>query len=263
MCGGLGLGCACTPPILAAVLGCVCLCLRSASTTPFLAGVCVACNRARSFGLPRHLWLWCVGWLCVCGFGFWLQPVIPGCSVGVCVFVCTLRLYPAFPARGVRCSCVCLGSGFHCAVPFLAGMLKCVCLFARPACTLPILAGVRGTYVLVRFLAFMPPILAEVLGHLCLSARSACTPLFLLSRVQCGCVCVGSGFGCALPFLARVLVCVCVCAVLLYPANPGRGLWRVCLVSGSGFHPPILAGVLGCVYLFARPACTPPILAWV
>ena len=30
---------------------------------------------------------------------------------------------------------------------------------------------------------------------------------------------------------------VFVCVLRLYPANPGRGLWYVCLGSGFGFHP--------------------------
>ena len=45
----------------------------------------------------------------------------------MCVFVCALRLYPAPLGWGVRRGFVCLGSGFGCAPPLLAGMLGCVC----------------------------------------------------------------------------------------------------------------------------------------
>ena len=62
---------------------------------------------------------WC---MCVSsGFGF--HPANPGWGVGACVFVCALRLYPAIPSSVVRCGCVCSGSGFGCAPPFLAGVL--------------------------------------------------------------------------------------------------------------------------------------------
>ena len=63
------------PPILAEVLGCVCLCAGFACSPPFMARVC---------GL---------------GFGFCLRPATPGWGVGMCVFVCALRLYPANPGR--------------------------------------------------------------------------------------------------------------------------------------------------------------------
>ena len=91
----------------------VCVCLRalSACTPPLLAGVCnvAVCAWARVSAAPCHSWL--------------------GCS-GVCVFECALCLYPATPGWGVQCRCVCLGSGFGCALPLLARVLgwMCVCV---------------------------------------------------------------------------------------------------------------------------------------
>ena len=67
----------------------------------------LGCAWARVSAAPRHSWLGC-------------------CSV--CVFVCVLRLYPATPGWGVRCGCVCLGSGFARAPPLLPGVLGCVCV---------------------------------------------------------------------------------------------------------------------------------------
>ena len=59
VCLGSGFGWAPSP--LAGLLGCACLCARSASTPPLLAGVCVL------------------------GLGFWLHPATPGWGVGVSV----------------------------------------------------------------------------------------------------------------------------------------------------------------------------------
>ena len=235
VCVCLGSGCGCAPPLLAGMLGCVCvrvpaplvprqswrgcalwvcllglgfrlrpatpgwvvgecvcLCARSSRTPPILAGVCVAwvCVWDRVSAAPRHSCL-----------GFW----------GVCVFVYPLRLFPATPRWGVWCVCVCLGSGFSCAPPLLAGVLGCVCVRV-PA----------------------PLVLATPGG-----------------AVRCGGVCLGSGFGCALPLLAGVLGCVCVCVtaplvprhswlgcvawvcvwarVLAAPRHSWLGCWGVCV----------------------------------
>ena len=90
----------------------VCLCVRYACALPILAGVCGGglCVWARVAAAPRHSWL-----------GFW----------GVCVFVCALCFHPATSGCGVRCGCVCLGSGFGCSPPLLAGVLGCVCVCVR------------------------------------------------------------------------------------------------------------------------------------
>ena len=87
---------------------CVCLCARSACTPPLLPEVCCVgvCASARVSAAPRHSWLGC-----------W----------DVCAFACALLLYPGFPGWGVWCGCVCLGSGFGCAPPLLAGVSGCVC----------------------------------------------------------------------------------------------------------------------------------------
>ena len=149
VCLGSGFGCA--PSLLAAVLGCVCVCVRA----PLVL---------------REAWLGCAVWVCVLWLGFRLRPANPGWSVGLCpwlcarsactppllagvcsvgvfpwawvaaapchswlgcwgvrVLLCVLRLYVATPGWGVRCECVCLGWGFGCARPLLAQVLGCVC----------------------------------------------------------------------------------------------------------------------------------------
>ena len=64
-----------------------------------------------------------------------------------CVCSCfRLRLCPATLGWGERCWCVCLGSGFGCAQPLLAGVLGCVCMCANSACTPQLLAGVCGVW---------------------------------------------------------------------------------------------------------------------
>ena len=70
-------------------------------------------------------------WVCVLWVRFWLRPVSRGWVVGVCVFVCSLRLYPATPAWGLRRGCVCLALGFCCAPALLAGVLECICVCVR------------------------------------------------------------------------------------------------------------------------------------
>ena len=91
---------------------CVCLCVRSACTLPFLARVCGVNVSAwgRVSAAPRHSWLAC-----------W----------GVCVFVCSLCLYPATPGWGVRFGSACFGWALGCAPPLLAGLLGCVCVCVR------------------------------------------------------------------------------------------------------------------------------------
>ena len=92
---------------------CVCSCARSVCTQPLLAGVrsVGVCVWARFWAAPRHSCL-----------GYW----------AVCVLVWALRLHPATLGTGARCGCVCLGSGFGCAPPLLAGVCVVgVCAWAR------------------------------------------------------------------------------------------------------------------------------------
>ena len=67
VCLSSGFGCA--PPLLAGVLGPVCVCVHALL-------------------VPRHSWLGCAVWVCVLGLGFRLRPATPGWGVGVCVCVC-------------------------------------------------------------------------------------------------------------------------------------------------------------------------------
>ena len=229
VCFGSGFGC--TPPLLAGALGCVCVlvfvlrsypgtpgcgvrcgCVRLGSglgcAPPHLAGVSgfvSACVRAPL--APRHSWLGCVVWVCVLGLGFRLRPATPGWGVAVFLFVCVLLLYPADPGWGVRRGCVCLGSGFGCAPPLLAGLLGCVC------------GGVGAP--LVPHHSWLGCAVRVWLFGLRFQLRPA-TPGW---GVGCRCVCLGWGFGCAPPLLAGVLGCAC--ARVRAPRVP-RQSWLGC-----------------------------------
>ena len=152
------------------------LCAWSACTQQLLApvrgvGVCVW---ARLSAAPRHSWLgcWavcvvrlhpatpglgCAVWVCVFGLGFRLRPATPGWGAGLCV--CSACTQPLL-ATGARCGCVCLGSGFGCAPPLLAGVLGCVCApvlgtlsraAVRVRVCVPCLAGSGGPASRARF----------------------------------------------------------------------------------------------------------------
>ena len=168
-CVYLGSGFGCAPKFLAGVLGFFFWCVRSACTPPILAGSCCVgvCAWAPVWAAARDSWLWCrvvcfgvcappvarqswLGcgvWRCVLRLGFRLRPAITARGVGVCVFVCVFRLYPANPGWSVRCGCVCFGSGCGCARPFLAQVFSCVFWCVRPACIPSTLAGVCGVRV--------------------------------------------------------------------------------------------------------------------
>ena len=254
---------------------CVCLCGRSSCAPPLLARMCRlgVCGWARVPAALRHSWLGC-----------W----------GVCVLVCALRLYPATPGWGVRLGCLCLGSGFGCAPPLLAGLLGCACLCALSACTPPFLARVCGVGACAWAPASGAPrhswlgcaVWVCVLGLgrrlrpaspgprlswlgccgvcVCLCASSACTPP-LPARVH------GVG-GCAWAWVSAAPrhscpgcwgVCVFVCALRLYPATPGLGVRCRCACLGLGFDcaPPLMAGVSGCVCACVRAPLVPR-LSW-
>ena len=274
VCFGSHFGCA--PPLLAGVLGCVCVCAW-----------------AQVSAAPRDSSLGC-----------W----------GVCVFVCPLRLFPATPGLGVWCGCVCLGSGFGCAPPLLAGVLGCVCVcvptplvpchswlgFAAWVCVLGLGFRLRpchswlrcwGVCVFVCPLSLFPAargcgvgvcVCVLRLGFrlrpatpgwavgvcVCLCARSACSPPPLAGVCGLG-VCAWAQVS-AVPrhsWLGCWGVCVLVCALRLFrttvwlgcaegvlralrlrfrlrPATPGWGVGVcVCLCARSACSPPLLAGV--------------------
>ena len=191
---------------------CGCLCVHSACTPPLLAGVCGVgtCAWAWFSAAPRYSWLGCWGSVCACV----RAPLVPRHSW-----------------LGCACGRVCLGSGFGCAAPLLAGVLGCACLCVRSACTPPLLAGVCGV---------------GLCAWVWVSAAHR------HSWLQCAAwVCVlGPGFGLrpATPGWGVGVLCVLVCALRVYPATPGWGVrcGRVCLGLRFGCVPPLLAGVLGC-----------------
>ena len=223
---------------------CECLCARSASGLPLLAGVCVvgSCAWARVSAAPRHSWL--------------------GCS-GVRVFVCALRFQPATPGWSVRCGCVWLGSGLSCAPPLLAGVLGCVS-FCVCAPLVPLHSWLGcAVWVCVLGLRFRlrPATPGWRFGvSECLCAHSACTPP-LLARLCVVGVCAWARVSAAPrhSWLGCWGVCVFVCALLLYPATAGwgAGCGCVCLGSGFGCAPPVLAGVFGCVSVRVRAPLVP------
>ena len=185
------------------------------------------------------------------------------------MFVCALCLYPAAPGPGVRCGRVCLGSGFGCAPPLLAGMLGCVCTCLRAplvrrhswlGCAVWVSLCARGLGFRLR-----PTTPGWGVGVcVCLCAHSTSTPPLLAGVCGVG-VCAWARDSAAPrhSWLGCRGVCVVVCALCLYPATPGWGVLcgRVCVGLGFGCAPPSLAGVLGCACLCARSTSTPPILA--
>ena len=200
-CGCLGSGFGCAPPRMVGLLWCVCLCACSPCTPPILAGVCGVglCVWVRVSAAPRHSRLEC-----------W----------GVCVLVWALPLYPATPCWGVRSGCMCLGSGFGCDPPLLAGMFGCVC------------AGVGA-----------PPVPRH--------SWQGCAVWLCVFGLGFGLRPAPPGWG--------VGVCVVVCVLPPYPATPCWGVRRGCVCLGSGFGcaPPLLAQVLGCVSAGVRAPLVP------
>ena len=231
-------------PGWAARCGWVCLGLSFGCAPPLLAGV-LWCACARS-ACPRHCWLECAVWVCVLGLGFGLRPATPGCSVGVCVFVCALRWYLTPPGRGAGCHWVCLGPGFSCALPLLAGVLGCACArSARPD------HSWLGCAVLV------------CVFRLRFRLRPA-SPGWGVGVCVCSfgvCVCSCARPACTPPVLAGVCgVGVCAWArAWAAPRHSWLGCWGVCvrLCARSSCTPPLLAGVLGCVCVCVRAPLVP------
>ena len=218
--------CVCVPvrlPSRLSWLGCVeLLCvlgyrfgLRPAIPGWGFLGVCF-CVRAPP--VPRQSWLGFV--VRVSWFWFWLSP--RPCWLGClgCVFECALRLYPANPGWGVRCGCVCLGSGQ-----------------LRP--NIP--SSAVGSCVLVR--ALPVPRQSWPGTPVCVSGFG-----FWLSRRQCWlecsgvCVCVR-----ALPVPHKSwLRCVVWVWVLGFGLAAARhlwiGLWGLHVCARPACTPPILSG---------------------
>ena len=142
---------ACTPPLLAGMCDVgVCLGSGLSCALPLLAGVlgCVCVGVPTSL-VPRHSWLGCVALVCVLGLGFWLRPATPDWGVGVCVCLCARFAFSPPLLAGVCGVCVCvlwLGFRLRLATPGW-GVGVCVCLCAHSACTPPLLAGVCGVGV--------------------------------------------------------------------------------------------------------------------
>ena len=223
---------------------CVCLCARSACTPPLMARVCGVgvCVWAQVSAAPRFSWLRC-----------W----------GACVLVCALCLYPAIPGCGARRWCVCLGSGFGCVPPLLAGVLGRVCACVR-APLVPCHSWLGcAAWVCVLGLGFRlrPATPGWGVGVcVCLCAPSACTPP-VLARLCCVRACSWAWLS-ATPrhsWQGCWAVCVLVCVLRLYSTTPISGVRCVCVCLGLGLGcaPPLLAGVLGCVSVCVRAPLVP------
>ena len=226
---------------------------------------------ARAASMPG---LWTLGFLLLCGacvwvwvvlgLGLWLRPATPGWGDGVCVcLLARSACTPSFLAV-VWCGCVCLGSGFGCGPPLLAGVFGpfCACVPAPVVPRHSWLGRAVGVCVLGLGFRLRPATPGWGVGVcVCLCARLACTPQ-LLAGVRCVGVCASAGVPAAPrhSWLGCWGVCVLVCALRLYPASPGWGVPSGCVCLGSGFGcaPPLLAGVLGFACVRVRASLVPP-----
>ena len=264
---------------------CVCSCARSACSLSLLAGVLGVgvCAWARVLAAPRHSWLGCWG-VCVLVCPLLLYPATSGSGVrrgvcawargsaaprhswlgcsGVCVFVCPLSLHPATPGWGVWCVCVCLGSGFGCALPLLAGVLGSVCVCVRaPPVPRHSWLGCVVCVCLLGLGFWLRPATPRWAVGMCvrLCARSACSPPLLAGVCAVGaCAWARVLFAPRHTWLGCWGVGAFVGPLCFYPATPGLGVWCgcVCLGSGLGCAPPLLAPVFGCVCVCVR---APPV----
>ena len=231
------------PPLLAGVLGCVCVFVCALLLYPATPGSgvrrwCVCLGSGFGCATPPPAGV--LG--CVCARSPFTQPLLVGvCDVGVCAWA--LGCAPPLLAGVFGCVCACvraplvprhswlgravwvclLGLGIRLRPATLGWCVGvCVCLFAHSAGTSPVLAGLRGVGGCARPLASAAP------RH--------------------------SWLGC---WDVRMFVL----ALRWYPASPclAAQCGGLRLAPGFGCAPLLLAGVLGCAC--ARSACTPPLLA--
>ena len=222
-CVSLRSGFGCGLPLLAGVLGCVCVCVRAPP-------------------LPRHSWLGSAAWLCVFWLGFRPRPATPGWGVGLCV---CLWARPAFTPPLLAWVCglvVCVWARVSAAAShsWLGCWAVCVsvCALRLVPCHSWLGRAVRVCVLGLQF-RLRPPTHDWRVGRVCLFVCKL--PLYPAIP----------GWG------VWVRVCLCVCA----PLSP-RHSWLGCAVwvcvLGPGSHlRPLLAGVLGCVCLCARSPLVP------
>ena len=282
--GCLGSDFGCAPPLLAGVLGCVCLCACSPCTPSLLAGVCGVrvCVLGSGFGCAPPPG-WGVGvCLCTCARSACTPPLRAGvCSVGVGVWA-RASAAPRHSWLGcwgvrvcVRAPPVPRHSWLGCAVwvcvlgldlrlrPATPGSGAGVCVgwCARSACTPPLLARVCSVGVGVWARVSAAP-RHSWLG--CWGVRG-CVRAPLVPRhswLGCAaCVCV---FGFRFPLRPAtpgwvVGACLFVCVLPLYPVTPGWAVRRGCVCLGLGFGcaSPLQAGLLGCVCAGVRAPLVP------
>ena len=182
------------------------------------------------------------------------------------VLVCALRLYPATPRRAVRRGCECLGWGFGCAPPLLAGASGCVCVLV---CVLRLYPATPGWGVqcwcvgLASGFGCAPPLLAGVLGSVFVCVRAPLVPRH--SWLGCAVLVCVLGLGFRLrpaTFDWGVGVRVFVCALRLYPATPGWVLWCVGWVMPGTCFCSVVSCVLCALRGFAAPGgrrCLAPV----
>ena len=154
VCLSFGFGCA--SPLLARMLGCVCV-------------------YGRASLVPRHSWLGCALWVCVLGLGFRLSPATSGWGVWVCVSVCSVCLYPTFHGCGLcyvdwvlpgTCSSALVRCGLRALPGFAAPGGRC-CLAPVPVPWLwpaACLSGVPCGPALVRRASSGPVALGALIG---------------------------------------------------------------------------------------------------
>ena len=162
-----------------------------------------------------------------------LHPANIGWAVGACVVVLALCLLPAIPGSVVLCGWVCLGLGFGCAPPLVAGCWGvCVVLRAKPVprqSWLGFVARVSGFG-----LRLLPRQFWRGSWGVCVCVRAP--PVARQSWLACA-----------------VWLCLLVFGVRLRPAIPGSGLWCVGWVLPGTCSPALVRCVLCALPGFTAP----------